>query len=138
LSRLINPYPPSSDADAGFTLIEALVALAMLAISLAAIGGLAASSSRSGLYVERHLAQIETAQAIVAGMPDRKDLAAGIVSGELVGHSWSLDMAPIMSAIVDPKAASVWSPQQIVLRVQSPSGALLRFDTVRLIKRPSQ
>ncbi len=134
MSRSINPR--NSGSDAGFTLIEALVSLAVLAISLAAIGGLAASSSRSGVYVERHLAEVETAQAIVAGMPDRRDLAVENLTGEMAGHRWSLDMAPMIGAYVDPKAASAWTAQQIVLRVQSPSGALLRFDTLRLVRRP--
>jgi general secretion pathway protein I len=130
---MINPR--NSDAESGFTLVEALVSLAVLAISLAAIGGLAASSARSGLYVERHLAEVETAQAIVAGLPDRKDLGPGDLSGEMASHHWRLDVSPLPDEIVDPKAASAWSPQEIVIRIESPSGALLRFDMLRLVKR---
>jgi general secretion pathway protein I len=129
--------PQNSDAQKGFTLIEALVSLAVLAISLAAIGGLAASSARSGLYVERHLAEVETTQAIFAGLPDRKDLAES-GTGETAGHAWRVDVSPFLADFIDPKAASAWSPRQIVVSVQSPSGAVLRFQTVRLVKNAPQ
>jgi general secretion pathway protein I len=135
LSPSINPR--NNPAAAGFTLIEALVSLAILAIALAAIGRLAASSSRSAVTVERHLGEVETTQAIIAGMPDRKDLFVPSLTGEVAGHRWSLDMAPAIGAPVDPKARSVWTPQQVTLRVLSPSGALVRFDTLRLIKAPA-
>jgi general secretion pathway protein I len=136
LFRLI--VPRNKGASAGFTLVEALVSLAVLAISLAAIGGLAASSYRSGLYVERHLAAVETAQAIVTGLPDRKDLAGGSLTGETAAHSWRVDTAPYLADFVAPTKTTVWSPQEIVVRVESPTGALLRFDTIRLVKKAAQ
>jgi general secretion pathway protein I len=135
LSPTINAR--NNPATAGFTLIEALVSLAVLAISLAAIGALAASSSRSALTVERHLAEVETTQAIIAGMPDRKDLFVPNLTGDVAGYRWGLDTAPAIGAPVDPKAPSAWTPQQITLRVLSPSGALVRFDTLRLVKAPA-
>ena len=39
--------------------------------------------------------------------------------------------------LIDPEAPSVWTPQQVTLRVLSPSGALVRFDTLRLVKAPA-
>jgi general secretion pathway protein I len=126
--------PRNEPANAGFTLVEALVSLAVLAISLAAIGGLAASSYRSGLYVERHVAEVETAQAIISGLPDRKDLATGSLTGEMADHRWRVDAAPYPADFV-ASAKTVWSPQEVIVRVESPSGALLRFDTIRLVKR---
>lgn len=128
----------NDEARAGFTLVEALVSLAVLAISLAAIGGLAASTVRSGLYVERHLAEIETTQAIVAGLPSRNDLRAGSLTGEMGDHRWSVDTEPYPANFIDPKGASVWSPQAIVVRVRSPTGALLRFDMIELVRRAAQ
>ena len=51
------------------------MALALMMLLLAAIGGLAATSLRSGRYVERHLADIEITRQIVAGLPARGELA---------------------------------------------------------------
>jgi general secretion pathway protein I len=130
--------PRNKDARAGFTLVEALVSLAILSIALAAIGALAASNIRSGLYVERHLAEVETAQAIVTSLPGRGELPAGNLTGEIADHRWSVDAAPYLGDLVDPKAASAWSPQTILVRVLSPSGALLSFDMIRLARRPAR
>ena len=48
---------------------------------LAAIGTLASSSLRAGLYTERHLAEIETARKVMAGMPSREALPIGRLTG---------------------------------------------------------
>jgi general secretion pathway protein I len=130
--------PRNKDARAGFTLVEALVSLAILSIALAAIGALAASNIRSGLYVERHLAEVETAQAIVTSLPGRGELPAENLTGEIADHRWSVDAAPYLGDLVDPKAASAWSAQTILVRVLSPSGALLSFDMIRLARRPAR
>jgi type II secretory pathway component PulJ len=53
----------------GFTLVESLVALAVVMILLSAIGALSASSQRAGLYVERHVADVEKVQQVLAGLP---------------------------------------------------------------------
>ena len=42
---------------------------------LAAIGALSASSLRAGGHVENHLADVENAQQILAGLPGRGELA---------------------------------------------------------------
>ena len=119
----------------GFTLIEALVALAVMAISLAAIGALAASSLRSALYVERHLAQIQSTRKILAGLPARDALSNGVLTGEAGGQSWRIDTATYTPAFYDPAAQSQWSAQTIAVQVRSPSGALAQVTEIRLRRR---
>jgi general secretion pathway protein I len=116
--------------SAGFTIIEALVALAVVAASLAAIGALVATSARGARKLEAHVAMVETARAVVAGLPKRDELALGSLSGELAGHRWRVDVLPFAG---DPAAA--WQPQAVVVTVRSPAGGMLRLDTVRLRKR---
>jgi general secretion pathway protein I len=131
-------YPstsPKAERNAGFTLVEALAALAVTAISMAAIGALSNTSLRSGLYVERHLAEIETARKIIAAMPARRDLPAGTLTGKLDNHQWRIDAAPFPNALAPANAAIQWEPQQIALHVLSPSGAVIEIDTIRLRKR---
>ncbi len=122
---------------AGFTLIEALVTLAVAAISLAAIGLLVAGNIRGSGRIEQHLALVETLRAVETGLPDRTGLAAGTLSGEMHDQTWSVDIAPYLGDFVNPRAARFWIPQTIVITVQSPTGAALQLETVRLAKRTS-
>ena len=133
---MCRPANPEPRGIAGFTLIEALAALAVMGAGLAAIGPLTSSSLRAGLYAERHLAEIETARKIIAGMPSREALPVGRLTGVLDAHDWRID-----SALIDAPAAvgdSLWTPQRIEVSVRSPSGAMLKIDTIRLRRQPTK
>jgi general secretion pathway protein I len=129
---------PSERGNAGFTLVEALAALTIMAIGMAAIGELSNASMRSSLYFERHLAEIETARKIIAGLPSRKDLPDGTLTGILDSHEWRIDAAPFPSALAAADPASGWRPQYVALRVLAPTGGVVEIDTVRLRKRSTK
>jgi general secretion pathway protein I len=120
----------SSEGVKGFTLIEVLVALAVVAVMLSAIGSVVAVTTRGARSVSVHLALTETARAIVTGLPDRADLNR-TQSGEVAGHRWRIDVLPFYANFVDPEK-SAWIPQTVVVRVQSPAGPILQINTVRL------
>jgi len=126
------------DASGGFTLIEALVALAVAAVSLAAIGLLVAANIRGSSRIEQHLGLVETLRAVETGLPDRPSLSAGTLSGDMHGQAWSVDIAPFPGDFVNPRAAHFWTPQTIVINVQSPSGAVLQLETIRLGRRTGE
>lgn len=130
MSRSIEP--DSSGADAGFTLIEALVALAVVAFSLAAIGSLVGANTRATRSLEQRLALVETSRTILTGLPGREELVPGDTTGEIADHRWRLDVMPFVADFVDPALKSPWFPEAVILRVQSPTGEMLRIDTVRL------
>jgi len=134
LCRSASPSFPGKEA--GFALIEVLVALAVVAMSLAAIGSLVGSNIRATRDLEQRYQLLETSQAIVVGMPDREQLVPGNVTGEVAEHRWRLDVLPFSANFIDPGQATPWVPQTVVIRVQSPGGQLLRLDTVRLRRRP--
>ncbi|HEY3639857.1 MAG TPA: prepilin-type N-terminal cleavage/methylation domain-containing protein [Xanthobacteraceae bacterium] len=119
---------------AGFTLIEVLIALAIVSISLAAIGSLMASTIRTMRSIDQRFALVETARAIETGLPGRADLT-GSLAGDLAGHRWRVDVSPFIANFVDPRLPSPWVPQTVVIRVQSPGGAILQVNTVRLQRR---
>jgi general secretion pathway protein I len=125
----------SRRAVAGFTLIEVLVALTVVAVSLASIGALMATTVRGTRSLDVHLTQVETARAIATALPDRDQLKPGNFSGEVAGHRWRVDVLPFIAANVDPRLPTPWVPQTIVLRVQSPSGPIMQINTVRLRRR---
>jgi len=127
---------PERRGTAGFTLIEALAALAVMGAGLAAIGTLASSSLRAGLYTERHLAEVETARKVLAGMPSREALPVGSLTGVLDAHDWRIDSTLIGAPALVGDA--LYTPQRIEVMVRSPSGAMMRIDTIRLRRQAAK
>ena len=124
------------DARAGFTLIEALAALGVMAAGLAAVGALASSNLIVTSHAERHLADIESARMIMAGVPDRSALPFGRLTGSLAGREWRIDSAAVGKAVA--AGPNIWTPQGIKLAVRSPSGATVEIDTIRLHRQAAQ
>jgi general secretion pathway protein I len=122
--------------SAGFTLIEVLVALAVIAATLSAIGTLVSVSMRGAQSIDQRLQFRETLRALVTSLPDRRDLGAGSATGVSAGFRWRLDITPFVAPFVDPQAATPWQPEAVVITVRSPSGQQLQINTIRLRRRP--
>jgi general secretion pathway protein I len=118
--------------------VETLVALALLATAMAAIGGLGNLTFRTGRYIERHLVDVEIARGIVADLSARTDLAPGSLSGETAGHKWRVDMRWDLEDLVISKTPTAWAPLKIAVQIQDSAGKILRVDTIRLSKRARQ
>ena len=82
---------------AGFTLIEVLVALSIVATTLTSIGALIASTARGTRSIETHLTRLEITRAIMTAIPDRNQLVPGNFSGAMAGHPWRVDVLPTTS-----------------------------------------
>jgi general secretion pathway protein I len=124
---------------AGFTLLEVLIALAVVAVSLTAIGSLMAATVRSTQSLDQHLGLVETARAIETGLPGRDDLTVGkAISGEMSGYRWRVEALPFQANFIDPRVPAPWLPQTVSITVQSPAGQILRINTVRLAKNASK
>ena len=126
--------PAAKCANAGFTLIEALVALAIVAASLSSIGALIMTTVRGTRSIERHLTQLAAARAITTALPNRAQFVPGTFSGETGGHRWRVDVSPFSTANLRVSRPA-WEPQAVVVTVQSPSGGVLQINTVRLRRR---
>jgi general secretion pathway protein I len=124
--------PDAPGINAGFTLIEALVTLAVIAISLAVIGSVVAANVRGTITVDQRISLLETARSLLTALPDRGDLTPGNTSGEMGGNRWRIDVLPFAADFVDPTQPTQWVPLDVVIRVEAPSGEKLRLDTVRL------
>ena len=120
---------------AGFTLIEVVVALAVIAVALAAIGSLIATTIRGARSLDANLTLVETARAVTTALPDRETIKPGNLSGEMAGHRWRVDVLPFIFSSVDPRLPTPWIPQTVIVRIQSPSGPILQINTVRLRRR---
>ncbi len=120
---------------AGFTIIEVLVAIAVVAISLTAIGALTGVTTRGVRSVEQHVALVEAARTLMASLPPRTQLSAGEITGDLYGNRWRMGVAPFFAGAGTAAAESPWIPEAISIRVQSPSGAAMTLETVRLQRK---
>jgi general secretion pathway protein I len=120
------------DGDAGFTLIEVVVALGVVAIALTAIGAVAATSARGTRSLEQHLALVETTRIVAATLPQNRQASLDGLTGEILNHRWRISLAPFVGSGIYQTPDSPWIPQTVVVRVRSPSGAVSGFETVRL------
>jgi len=126
--------PPRGDA--GFTLIEVLVAIAVLAVVLGAIGAVVGNTVRAIRSVDRRLPLLETAQSLIASLPTRDALQPGTQTGTSGEFRWRIDAVLLNRNVPDDAKAANWMPLAITVRVQGSEGPPLRLDTVRLIPRP--
>jgi general secretion pathway protein I len=126
---------PETVKNAGFTIIEVLIAIAIVAVSLTSIGALTGVTTRGVRSLEQHVALVETARTVVASLPSRTQLSLGEVTGELYGSRWRMGVSPFLGDGGARASDSPWIPATISIRVQSPSGAALNIETVRLQPR---
>ena len=125
-----------SDA-AGFTLIEALVALAIIAVVLGTIGSVIATTVKGTRSIDQHLALSGTAERLLADLPARALLKPGRQSGELAGSRWRVDVAPMNVAGGNP-ATDRFVPLAVNLRLQRADGSSIQITTVKLVPRGAQ
>ncbi len=119
--------------SAGFTLIEVLAALAVLAAGLVSIGSLVAVGVKGTRATEEHLVMTETSRAIMAGLLAQRDVKVNSMAGETAGFRWRLDIAPYTGEPVNSaQQQSRWQPFTMVLTVRSPGGRTIQINTVRL------
>lgn len=130
---------PTDRHDAGFTIIEVLVALTIVAVSITAIGSLMATNNRGVQSLERHVSLVQAARAVMtAGLPARSELQPGTTSGQLEGYHWTVDVTPLGGNWTVPNADVPWASELVRVRVQAPSGAVSDIRTVRLMPKASK
>ena len=131
--------PPTDDCEAGFTILEVLVALALVAVSLVAIGSLMATNVRGVRSLERHVALTQAARTVMTeDIPARAELGPGTSSGQTDNYHWTVDVRPLGDRWLPPGANTPWVPELVRVQVRSPTGAVSDIRTVRLIPRPSK
>jgi general secretion pathway protein I len=127
--------PPSIDRrDAGFTIIEVLIALAVVAVSIVAIGSVMSTNVRGVRSLEQHVTLIQTARSVMtAEVPANAELGFGARSGQLNDFQWRIDVGPLGEEWAAKGADVAWIPALVRIQVRSPSGAVSELKTVRLI-----
>ena len=125
--------------QAGFTIIEVLIALAVIAFCIVSIGSVMSTNARGVRSLEQHVALMQTARTVMTtGIPPRADLNPGTSSGQTENYRWTVDVSPLGGGWTVPDADIPWVPELVRVRVKSPTGAISDIRTVRLMPRPSQ
>jgi general secretion pathway protein I len=138
--KLFHTTPPPIDRhDAGFTIIEVLIALAVVAVSIVAIGSVMSTNVRGVRSLEQHLTLMQTVRSIMTTeIPPRAELALGALSGQASDYQWRIDVGPLGEEWTIPGADVAWIPALVTVQVRSPTGAVSDLKTVRLMRRPSK
>jgi general secretion pathway protein I len=127
-----------SDSAAGFTLIEALVALAIIAAVLGSIGTVIASTVNGTRKIDQRLALTGTAESLLAALPARALLKPGRQSGALAGHRWRIDVSPMNVPVSNELQTGRFVALAVTMRLQAPGGAVTQLTTVRLVPRTGE
>jgi general secretion pathway protein I len=131
--------PPIDGRDAGFTILEVLIALAVVAVSIVAIGSVMSTNVRGVRLLEQHVTLMQTTRTVMtAGIPPRAELGPGALSGQIDDYRWTIDVGPMGDGWDVPGADVAWIPALVRIRVRSSSGAVSDLRTVRLMHRPPQ
>ena len=128
----------SSPADrriAGFSLIEVLVALAVIATALSHIAGLVASAARANRSAEAHLQTLAIARSRVADLMSADRTLAATAKGEISEQVWRSQQSNFSVRATDERVVTPWVPQTVTVSVESPTGVSIQITTVRLAYR---
>ncbi len=129
--------PPIDGSQAGFTIIEVLIALAVVAVSILAIGSVMSTNVRGVRVLEQHVALMETARAVMAAeVPAHARLAFGSLSGKMNDYPWRIEVSPLGQGWDAPGTEAPWIPALVRIQVRAPSGAVSDLRTVRLVQGP--
>jgi general secretion pathway protein I len=126
---------PTDHGDAGFTIIEVLIALAVVAVSIVAIGSVMSTNVRGVRALEQHVTLLEATRSVMAAdVPPRAEIGFGTWSGRTDGHQWRVDVSPMGGDEWSSTGeGAAWIPALVRVQVRSPSGAVQDVRTVRLI-----
>ena len=128
-----------SDGARGFTLIEALVALAIIAAVLSSIAAVIGTTVKGTRMIDQRLALTGAAETLFAVLPPRNLLKPGRQSGELAGHRWRIDVAPMNASDAnDAPENRRFVPLTVTMRLQASNGPAIQLTTVRLVPKAAE
>lgn len=122
------------DSEAGFTLIEALVAFAIFVVAMASLYEAASVAFRLESRAQRQAEALAYARAELESL-SRQPLGAGRQTGTFPnGSVWTLDVAPI--AVTRAVSESTVAPAWLTLSASDTQGReLVTLRTIALIEQ---
>ena len=121
---------------AGFTLIEALVALALILAFAAAVGPLLFQARRIMSRAEGRAAAHVLLRSLMEAPFDRSTLSQAH-QGESLGLRWRVTAEPVFVGVLarkERKEGVTWAPVRVVGTVSWGAGQSLSAETLRLVR----
>jgi prepilin-type N-terminal cleavage/methylation domain-containing protein len=118
--------------QAGFTLLEALVALALLLVFASVVGPHLSQARRIVANAGGRVAAQALLRSLLTAPFDRSTSARASQEGDTGGLHWRIDTEPV--AAVRPQAQPSWSAFRVVASVTWAPGQAVVAETIRLRK----
>jgi len=128
----------SSNEAGGFTLIEVLVAFAILALVLTALLQAFSAGLRGGNVAERRLMATMLARSVLDDVGAETPIVAGERSGEIDdGYRWIIRISP--SETIPPVTDGEWVqvPYEVAVEVSWNGEPMTTLTTLRLAAEPA-
>jgi|SRR5580704_4521119 prepilin-type N-terminal cleavage/methylation domain-containing protein len=132
LPGVLRSSSTSADRKRGFTLLEALVALALILAFASVLGPYLFQSRQIMANAEGRVAAQVLLRSLLDAPFDRSQLAKASREGETGGLHWNIAAKPI--AIDTGRERPAWTAVRIVASVSSGAGLTISAETVRLAK----
>jgi prepilin-type N-terminal cleavage/methylation domain-containing protein len=132
LAALRSGRDDRSDRQAGFTLLEALVALALVLAFASVIGPHLSQARRIMANAEGRVAAQVLLRALLDAPFDRSNLASASREGETNGLRWRIAFEP--AAAAPSRHQPNWSAFRVMASVTWAPGQLIMAETIRLGK----
>jgi general secretion pathway protein I len=119
--------------SAGFTLLEALIAITILAVSLSALLSLYSTGLRGVSAIDGNMRARLLAQSVMAEMSHDRALRPGQSQGRSEEFTWTLTVAPYE----EPAAGQLqgpWTLHHLVVTVSWPRGRRIEMQTLRMLR----
>ena len=122
-----------SDRRRGFTLLEALVALALILAFASVVGPYLYQSRQIMANAERRVAAQVLLRTLLDAPFDRRQLADAAREGDVDGLHWRIRAEPV-AVDTGVREPAVWKAVRVVASVASGRGQVITAETVRLAK----
>jgi len=125
---------PGARGSAGFTLLEALIAIVILALSLSALLQLYSTGLRGIASIDDNLRARLLAQSVMAEMSYDRRLQPGRLQGRLDQFAWTLSITPFDDGDPAPQQPGPWTLHRLALTVTWPQGRRIELQTLRMLR----